>query len=451
MRLRTPAQFAMVLMLLTAGRMQAETPTSSPLSSQDTHAAAGERRLTPDRVPLLWEVVEPKDRAQPRRDDMPAKDETPKPQVQFETVFVEPAEEPRTDQAADAASRRMSGGTRFSPPRVDSPADLASEQTVEIQLAQDGDDVGRSDKNEPGKLSDYLDEFQELDDGLEQPAPAEPDRTAQPPRRNQPSPRMRRDVPVQPDETRQTAGAEILDWSTRVGPAYPGDVWRSIKVEVRDFGPMVWDDTKSILNEPASIVMLAMAPASLFTKDNNGDDQIASHFFEHGNPLGGWDVVGDVGGSPALHFGIAGMMYVISAHNGDTRTNEISKTMLSALTINGVTTLGLKAAVNYESPNGEEMGWPSGHTSSSFCMATVAHEAYGPWVGIPAFAFASFVGFERVAARNHNFSDVIGGALIGMAIGHAVASNHQPKFLTMDVLPYTPRDSGFGIALYKRW
>jgi membrane-associated phospholipid phosphatase len=126
--------------------------------------------------------------------------------------------------------------------------------------------------------------------------------------------------------------------------------------------------------------------------------------------------------------------------------------MLSALTINGLATMALKVMARTESPNGDEFGWPSGHTSSSFCFAAVMYEAYGPWVGVPLYAFAAFVGYERIDARNHDFADVISGALLGMAIGHAVAQNHKVKILGMDLVPYVdPRNNALGLALMKEW
>jgi len=81
----------------------------------------------------------------------------------------------------------------------------------------------------------------------------------------------------------------------------------------------------------------------------------------------------------------------------------------------------------------------------------VLHEAYGPWVGIPLFAFASYVGYERIDARNHDFSDVLSGMLIGIAIGHAVSQNHQPKIFGFDVIPYAAPSGGAGVALVKRF
>ena len=239
----------------------------------------------------------------------------------------------------------------------------------------------------------------------------------------------------------------------RRGPAYPGDFLHSLGRDAKEFVPMVWDDAKATATNPFSLICLGLAGATgIALSGGNGNDQVQRHVERHGGQLNDfWDQVGDVGGNPGSHFGVAGAMYIVSMLNGDTKTYEVSKTMLSALALNGMTTLMLKAAARTESPNGDEAGWPSGHTSSTFCLATVLHEAYGPWVGVPAFAFAAFVGYERIDARNHDFSDVISGALIGIAIGHAVSQNHKPQIFGMDVIPYADPRGAMGIALVKQW
>ncbi len=249
-------------------------------------------------------------------------------------------------------------------------------------------------------------------------------------------------------------GASYVPWRQRVGPAYPGDLWHSVGRDAKEYAPIMWDDTKATVTNPVSLVCLGLAGAAgIALHGNNGDDTVEEHFERHGSQLNTfWDSVGDAAGNPGTHFAVAGAGYLAGLASGDTKTYEVSKTMLSALSINGLVTLGLKAATRTDSPNGDRLGWPSGHTSSTFCFATVMDEAYGPWVGIPLFGFAAYVGYERVDARNHDFSDVISGALIGIAIGHAVSQNHQPKFLTMDVLPYVnPRTGAVGIALSKSW
>jgi hypothetical protein len=243
-----------------------------------------------------------------------------------------------------------------------------------------------------------------------------------------------------------------VPYEQRIGRAYPDNLWRSLGRDAKELPLMVWDDTKATATNPFSLVCLGVAGvAGMTLSGTNGNDEVERHFRRHGGINDFWDTVGDVGGNPGLHFGIAGAMYFGSYFKGDTKMYEVSKTMLSALSINGLATMALKVAARTESPNGDEFGWPSGHTSSSFCFATVLHESYGPWLGIPAFAFATFVGYERVDARNHDFSDVISGALIGIAIGHAVSQNHKPKVFGMDVVPYTHPRGAVGLALIKQW
>ena len=250
----------------------------------------------------------------------------------------------------------------------------------------------------------------------------------------------------------QGAQGGFVAYAQRRGPAYPGDFWRSFGRDGKEFAWMMWDDTKATVTNPFSLVCLGMAGvAGMTLSGTNGNDEVERHFRRHSGLNGFWDTVGDVGGSPGAHFAVAGAMYFTSLLRGDTKTYEVSKTMLSALALNGAATMMLKVAARTESPNGDEFGWPSGHTSSSFCFATVVHEAYGPWVGIPAYAFAAFVGYERLDARNHDFSDVISGALIGIAIGHAVSKNHEAKILGMDVVPYVDDRGAMGLALSKRW
>jgi len=239
----------------------------------------------------------------------------------------------------------------------------------------------------------------------------------------------------------------------RRGPAYPGDFWRSFGRDAQELPAMVWDDTVAAATDPGCLLLLAGAGVTGITlSGRGGNDQVEAHFTKHGHQLNTfWDTVGDVGGNPGTHFAVAGALYFGALARGDDRNYEVSKSLLSALSINGALTLAIKGAAHTEVPNGGENGWPSGHTSSSFCFAAVLHRHYGPWVGIPLYLGAAYVGYERIDAQNHDFHDVISGALIGLAIGHAVAAEHQPKVLGMDVLPYADPRGGVGLALYKRW
>jgi len=246
---------------------------------------------------------------------------------------------------------------------------------------------------------------------------------------------------------------ELPHWSIRRGPAHKDDWLRSLGRDAKEFAPIMWDDTKATFTNRWALVGFAAAGIAGVATHKAADDRIEDHYTKHGSQLNTfWDTVGDVAGNPGLHFALAGTMYFGSLGSGNTKGYETSKALLSALAINGLTTMALKGIVHTESPNGDALGWPSGHTSSSFCVATVMYEAYGPWVGVPLFALASYVGYERIDARNHDFSDVISGALIGIAIGHAVMKNHEARIFGFDVLPYAdPASGAVGVALLKQF
>jgi hypothetical protein len=241
-----------------------------------------------------------------------------------------------------------------------------------------------------------------------------------------------------------------VPWPQRRGPAYPGDFWHSMGRDAKEMPLVLWDDTKAIVASPPAWVMILGSGAAGISLNAAGvDDAVEHHYNVHGPQLNSfWDQVGDYGGHPGAHFAVAGLMYAGSLYAGDTKTYEVSKSLISALSINGVFTMGLKAAARTRAPNGDGWGWPSGHTSSSFTFAAVMTEHYGPWVGAPLYAFAGYVGYQRIDTRVHDFSDVISGALIGAAIGHVVAGNHEIKVLGMDVLPWQdPRREAVGVML----
>ena len=255
-----------------------------------------------------------------------------------------------------------------------------------------------------------------------------------------------------PQKVRTADGRGYVRWQDRRGPAYPGDFWHSFGRDAKEIPLTMWDDTKAAASNPWTYVGLgAVAATGISLAATDADDRVAKHYRREGGQLNGfWDTVGDVGGNPGTHFAITGAWYFASLAANDVKGYETSKAALNALAINGIVTMGLKGAARTHSPNGDPIGWPSGHASSSFCFATVLAEAYGPWVGVPAFAFAAYVGYERIDARNHDFSDVVSGGLIGMAIGYAVAENHMPRVMGMDLIPYATPDGGAGLALYGR-
>jgi undecaprenyl-diphosphatase len=61
--------------------------------------------------------------------------------------------------------------------------------------------------------------------------------------------------------------------------------------------------------------------------------------------------------------------------------------------------------------------FPSGHTLAAFCAATVMSEPGNPAGSALLFGCAALVGLSRLHLRAHHASDVVGGALVGIALG----------------------------------
>lgn len=183
------------------------------------------------------------------------------------------------------------------------------------------------------------------------------------------------------------------------------------------------------------------------------DAKVASHFERHGNLPSDLDEVTSNVGGPGFHFAATGLWYGLASANKDDLNTQRAWTMLTALSITGATTLALKAAVNNEQPNQKHgMAWPSGHTASSFTVASVLDEFYGPQIGIPAYAAAGFVGYRMMDAGDHWASDVLFGGVLGWVVGHTVAGKEkQLKVAGFEVVPYFSESGANGIALVRQF
>jgi membrane-associated phospholipid phosphatase len=90
-----------------------------------------------------------------------------------------------------------------------------------------------------------------------------------------------------------------------------------------------------------------------------------------------------------------------------------------------VVTHSLKRIINKERPNGGEHSFPSGHTTAAFSGAAFLQMRYGWKVGAPAYALASFVGWSRVYSNNHDYWDVLGGAVVGVGSAYLFTKKYQ--------------------------
>lgn len=217
---------------------------------------------------------------------------------------------------------------------------------------------------------------------------------------------------------------------------------------------LIADSKESFLRPDNATALLLAGGASIIMHNTHADTNIERHFDKHPSLQGFEDESLNVLGHPATHAGAAALWYVLSAENDDMINMQRAWTMRTAITLTWVATTGLKLARNNETPNGEDYAWPSGHTSSSFTVASVLDEFYGPKVGIPAYVAASAVAYRMMDTGDHWASDVVFGATLGWVVGHTVAGRHKKlEIAGFEIVPYMSHteESKTGIAFLKRF
>jgi membrane-associated phospholipid phosphatase len=102
----------------------------------------------------------------------------------------------------------------------------------------------------------------------------------------------------------------------------------------------------------------------------------------------------------------------------------------------------LKETVHKERPDGSgDDSFPSGHASSAFQGAAFIHRRYGIKQAWPAYVLAGYTGWTRVDADQHDTTDVLAGAALGVASSFVFAKRR-------DVAVSAFYDgSGFGIRI----
>jgi len=111
---------------------------------------------------------------------------------------------------------------------------------------------------------------------------------------------------------------------------------------------------------------------------------------------------------------------------------------VGGLAINTIITQGLKYSIKRDRPYEKypllinpytietDKSFPSGHTSTAFSVATSLSIQYKKWyVVVPAYMWASSVGYSRLYLGEHYPTDVLAGAAIGA--GSAWLSHYLNK------------------------
>ena len=195
--------------------------------------------------------------------------------------------------------------------------------------------------------------------------------------------------------------------------------------ELRDFPKDLWGGVQEEIRPEGFLTLLAAGGAASISRyganPHFGDFHIADTLQRH-SPLGKRATdFGAVIGNPLYLIPAAGATYFAGWYFDARSTQEFALLGFEALTVAGLETEILKVTVRRVRPDStDRAAFPSGHTSASFALATVAASKWGWEVGVPACALAGFVGYTRIESKKHYLSDVLFGAGLGIASGRAV-------------------------------
>ncbi len=135
------------------------------------------------------------------------------------------------------------------------------------------------------------------------------------------------------------------------------------------------------------------------------------------------DTSGDIG---AAAIPLAAGILTLSKHD-----KEGAMEFLESYGTAVAATLALKYVVKEERPNGEDNhSFPSLHASSSFAAAGYIQRRYGWVYGLPAYAVSTYVCWTRIDAREHFFSDVVVGAVIGFGASRIFTKPYKGVYVT---------------------
>lgn len=215
------------------------------------------------------------------------------------------------------------------------------------------------------------------------------------------------------------------------------------------------DDTYGLLH-PNNVLLLGLAGGGAVALRGDVDERVRDWTMDDPDRWGtATDILGDLGYINVQLPVLLGS-YFWSIHTQNRELHDFNTTMLSAFTINGVSTVIIKAAANTDRPsatfNGGKFGFPSYHASSSFTIASVLDEYYGHRVGIPAYLVSGMIAWSRIDSRDHDLSDVLFGSAMGFIIGKSVARHHLLGDSRVQLVPWIePIGGTSGLQLSMTW
>ena len=154
---------------------------------------------------------------------------------------------------------------------------------------------------------------------------------------------------------------------------------------------------------------------------------------------------GEIVGGMLLQSSAAFATYAAGRITNKPRVAHLGAELVRAQIVSQAVVQAVKFATQRTRPDGTTLSFPSGHTASSFATATVLNAHFGPKVGLPAYAMATWVAASRVQMKRHHVTDVIVGATVGVLAGRSVTFGVRSSRFTVNPLA-VPGGGGVSIV-----
>ena len=111
---------------------------------------------------------------------------------------------------------------------------------------------------------------------------------------------------------------------------------------------------------------------------------------------------------------------------GGSSTHRAGRHAADAVVGSGGVCEGLKQVFHEARPNNPLAtdGFPSGHTTVAFGLATGVGDQYHAW-RVPLYLWAAAVGWSRVELGAHYWHQVLGGAVLGFTVARVSRDSHE--------------------------
>lgn len=228
-------------------------------------------------------------------------------------------------------------------------------------------------------------------------------------------------------------GASVAGQLPRTGQPLPPDVIlpRTTEFESGNFFKLVGSDFKNFFSSDTAHVMAYTSVAAIGAAPwdregvNNGFN-IPTTVFQSGNLMGSF----------AFQLGVGAAGYAAGRVSGNGRLARVGRDVVRAQILSQGIAQVTKFSIGRKRPDGSNsQSFPSGHAASAFATASVLHRHYGWKVGVPAYAFGSYVALARMSWNKHHATDVVMGAGLGIASARTVTMSVAGTKFNMGVQP----------------